>query len=250
MAATRPRSQQMLYARSSTGRSLRLPGVHLRQRVQNRRRADPQPQVAGHQTQQVARLQRSGQRQEAGEQVELAALRARPFGGWRSGAACRRLRLPAGSAPDRPAVASQQLLGGLAEIAGFPHRGDNLVRLDAGRCRDGAQRHLLGQPQVYSGKFRALPAPGTDNRRWAATPAGSRASSVASRSINIKRPEACSKSRYASATTSYSTPPSSLAAAGGRYPADLQVVEPAGCGATCWCLPKPTLGVAAGRSGR
>jgi hypothetical protein len=34
-------------------------------------------------------------------------------------------------------------------------------------------------------------------------------SSSASRPININRPEACSRSRYASATTSYSTLPSS-----------------------------------------
>ena len=54
--------------------------VHLRQRVENRRRADSQPQTAGDQAQQVAGLQRSGPRQKAGEQLELAALRARSFG--------------------------------------------------------------------------------------------------------------------------------------------------------------------------
>ena len=121
------------------------PGVDLRQRIQNRRRADPQPEAASHQTQQVARLQRSGQRQEAGEEVELAALRARPFRG------CDLVQRvdDCGYLQARLPIARchhQQLLGGLAEIAGFPRRRDSLVGLDACRCRDGSHCHLLGQP--------------------------------------------------------------------------------------------------------
>ena len=53
-----------------------------------------------------------------------------------------------------PGCRCQQLFGRLAEIAGVSHRGDNLFRLDAGGCGDRAQGQLLGQPQVYSRKFR------------------------------------------------------------------------------------------------
>ena len=142
----------MLYARSSTGRSLPAAGVHLRQRVQDRRRADPQPQVAGDQAEQVAGLQRGGPRQKAGQQLELAALRAGPFGAGdlvQCVDDCGDLQAWLPICGGR----GQQLLGGLAEVAGLPHRGDDLARLDAGRRRDGAQRHLLGQAQVHPGEL-------------------------------------------------------------------------------------------------
>ena len=60
VAATSPRSQQMLYARSSAGRSLPAAGVHDGQGVQDGRRTDAEPEVPGDQPQQVAALQRGG----------------------------------------------------------------------------------------------------------------------------------------------------------------------------------------------
>jgi hypothetical protein len=48
--------------------------VHLRERVQDRGRADAQPQVPGDQAQQVAGLQRGGLAEQAGQQIQLATL--------------------------------------------------------------------------------------------------------------------------------------------------------------------------------
>jgi hypothetical protein len=49
-------------------------GVHLGQRVQDRWRADAQPQRAGDQTQQVAGFQRGGRPQQLDEQCQLLRL--------------------------------------------------------------------------------------------------------------------------------------------------------------------------------
>jgi hypothetical protein len=40
----------------------------------------------------------------------------------------------------------EQLLSGLAEIAGAPYRREDLLGREVRRCRYGAQRHLLGEP--------------------------------------------------------------------------------------------------------
>ena len=113
----------------------------------------PSRRLAGHQTQQIAGLQRGRQRQKPGQQVELAALRARPFGAGDQMQCvndCGYLQawLPIFG------LRRQQLLGGLAEVASFPHRRDNLPRHDTSRCRNRTQCQLFGEPKVHRGKFR------------------------------------------------------------------------------------------------
>ena len=71
-----------------------------------------------------------------------------------------------------PAVAASNCSAAWPRSPASPHRGDNLFRLDAGGCGDRAQGQLLGQPQVYPGKFRRDEPLARDNRPWAATPAG------------------------------------------------------------------------------
>jgi hypothetical protein len=47
----------------------------------------------------------------------------------------------------------QQLLGGLAEVAGLPHPRGDLRGLGAGGGGDRADGHLLGQAQVHPGEL-------------------------------------------------------------------------------------------------
>jgi hypothetical protein len=48
----------------------------------------------------------------------------------------------------------QQLLGGLAEVAGLPYARGHLLRPGAGGGGDRADGHLLGQAEVHPGEFR------------------------------------------------------------------------------------------------
>ena len=88
-------------------------GVHPDQRVEDRRRADAEPQVAGDQAQHVARLQRGGPVEQAGQQVELAALRAGALG---RGDLVQRVD-HLGDVQAAAARSGQQRLGRLAEVA-------------------------------------------------------------------------------------------------------------------------------------
>jgi hypothetical protein len=48
----------------------------------------------------------------------------------------------------------QQLLGGLAEVAGLPHARRDLLGADAGDGGNPADGELLGQAQVHAGELR------------------------------------------------------------------------------------------------
>ena len=63
--------------------------MDLGERIQDGGRADAQPQAPGDQAQQVAGLQRGGLGEQPGQQLQLAALRARSLGRGDLGAACR-----------------------------------------------------------------------------------------------------------------------------------------------------------------
>jgi hypothetical protein len=128
-------------------------GLHLGQRVQDGGRTDAQPQVPGDQAQQVAGLQRGGQGEQPAQQLQLAALRARPF---RRGDLAQRGHHDRDLQAGRPPVAArgQQLLGGLPQVAHLPHQPSHLSRLCTGGGAHRAHGHLLGQPEVHPGELR------------------------------------------------------------------------------------------------
>ena len=128
-------------------------GVHLRERVQDGGGADAQPQAAGDQAEQVAGLQRGGLGEQAGQQVQLATLRALPFG----------LGDPVQGVDHRRDLQArrsaggddgEQLLAGLPEVAGLPHAESDLLGTGAGGGGDRADGELLGQPEVHAGELR------------------------------------------------------------------------------------------------
>ena len=59
------------------------------------------------------------------------------------------------SSAGRPTASrGQQLLGGLAQVAGLAHPGGHVDGVDAGGGGDRADGHLLGQPEVHPGELR------------------------------------------------------------------------------------------------
>ena len=125
------------------------PGVHPHQRVEDRRRADAEPEIAGDQTQHVPRLQRCGSPEQPGQQVELATLRA---GTLRRGDLVECLDDLADRHARRPL--GQQCFRSLAEVAPGPHGRGHRVGLDAYGAGDRTDRQLLGQPEVDTGELR------------------------------------------------------------------------------------------------
>jgi len=143
--------------------------VHQRERVEDGGSADAQPQRAGDQAQQVPGLQRSGLREQAGQQLQLAALGAGSFGlgdlvqgvdhlGDRHGG--RSAGHPAGHG------GGQQLLGGLAEVAGLPHTGGDLLGRVPGRGGHRPDGQLLGEAEIDAREVRREQALAEVADRW------------------------------------------------------------------------------------
>ena len=128
-------------------------GVHLGQGVQDGGRADAQSQPLGDQPQQVAGLQRGGPGEQPGQQVQFAALRARPFG---RRDLVQRVYHGGDRQGGRPVARGhcQQLLGGHPQVAGFPDPGGDLFLAGAGGGGDRADGELFGQAQVHPGELR------------------------------------------------------------------------------------------------
>ncbi len=127
--------------------------MHQRERVQDGGGADPQAQPAGDQAQQVAGLQRGGLGEQPGQQVQLAALRALPFG---LGDLVERVDHDRDWQARRPVPGDdgQQLLAGLAKVAGLPQADIDLLGAGAGRGGDRADGELLGQAEIHAGELR------------------------------------------------------------------------------------------------
>ena len=128
-------------------------GVHLGQRVEDRRRPDPEPEIARHQPEQVAGLQRCRPPDQAGEQFELPTLRANPRGGGDLQQSVDDLGDPQTGRPVPRRLRDQQF-GTLTKIAGLADGRDDLLGRAADRGADRTHGQLLGHPQVDAGELR------------------------------------------------------------------------------------------------
>ena len=128
--------------------------VHPGQGVQDGRRANAQPQVPGHQAQQITGLQRGGPGQQPGQQFHLASLRARPLSGGDVAQRAHHIGDLQAGRPAAPPRHEQQLLRGLAQVTGLPDQGGDLRGVGAGRGGHRADGELLGQAQIHPGELR------------------------------------------------------------------------------------------------
>ena len=133
--------------------------VDLGEGIEDGRRPDAEPQVPGHQPEQVTGLERGRPGQQPGQQPQLRALRARPLGerDLAQGADDLADLQCAGWAgrPGRPGRGrGQQQLGRLAEVARLAHERGHLARVAAGHGRQRADGELLGQAEIYPGELR------------------------------------------------------------------------------------------------
>ena len=172
--------------------------VDLGERVQDGGRADAEPQVPGHQAQQVAGLQRGGPGQQPGQQLQLRALRARPLGERRSRAACARPRRPPGRPPGRRPRARGRASSRSAAWPRSPASRTSAATsrgVGAGHGRPARGRRASRPGRGPPRRTPARSAPGTGSTRSAAARPGCRASSAASRSVSASRLLSRSRSR-------------------------------------------------------